>query len=125
MASQADHSDLAAQATDGCLLVTQVPTTAPLPPLGAATAAAVAVISKAAAMTGNSLGTVAVAISTAISEKPVLPAAVPVVLSVPDKTTGTPSKTAKQPGSKSSAAKPDSSKAAHQNGHRITTRCRS
>jgi len=122
MASQADHSDLAAQATNGCLLVTQVPTTAPLPPLGAA---AVAVISKAAAMTGNSLGTVAVAISTAISEKPVLPAAVPVVLSVPDKTTGTPSKTAKQPGSKSSAAKPDSSKATRQNGHRITTRCRS
>lgn len=122
MASQADHSDLAAQATNGCLLVTQVPTTAPLPPLGAA---AVAVISKAAAMTGNSLGTVAVAISTAISEKPVLPAAVPVVLSVPDKTTGTPSKTAKQPGSKSSAAKPDSSIATRQNGHRITTRCRS
>ena len=82
-----------------------VPAAAPLPPLGAATAAAVAAISKAGATPGSSPGAVAVTISAGDPQKD-------------------PGEAAKPPVGKPGPSRPPGIKADCQNGRRITTRYR-
>ena len=82
-----------------------VPAAAPLPPLGAATAAAVAAISKAGATPGSSPGAVAVTISAGDLQKD-------------------PSEAAKPAVGKPGPSRPQGIKADRQNGRRITTRYR-
>ena len=82
-----------------------VPAAPPLPPLGAATAAAVAAISKAGATPGVSLGAVAVTISAGDLQKDSKEAAKPAV-------------------GKPGPSRPPGIRADHQNGRRITTRYR-
>ena len=96
-----------------------VPTTASLPPLGAATAAAVAAISRAGANPSTSPGAVAITVRAAAPENG---GAAETPEAAPDKTTETPSEAAKPPPSKPGAGKPDVSKPSRQNGRRITTR---
>ena len=82
-----------------------VPAAAPLPPLGAATAAAVAAISKAGATPGSSPGAVAVTISAGDLQKD-------------------PSEAAKPAMGKPGPSRLPGVKADRQNGRRITTRYR-
>ena len=93
-----------------------VPTTAPLPPLGAATAAAAAATGKAGTTPSPSPGAMAVTANGEKGGADGLPGV------VPDQITENPDEVAKQPVSKSGPGKPDGSKAHQQNGRRITTR---
>ena len=96
-----------------------LPATASLPPLGAATVAAVAAVSKAGANPGVSPAAVAPTLSAAAPENGATEAAPG---AAPDKATGTPREAVKEPVSKPGPAKPDGGKPNCQNGRRITTR---
>ena len=99
-----------------------VPAAAPLPPLGAATAAAVAAISKAGATLGVSPGAVAVTISAAEPQKGGVtetPAA-----ALMSKVKATPGEAAKQPASKPGPGRSAAGKPTRQNGRRVSTRYR-